>query len=211
MFVYVAQNIWSLLEEESLRRLGNAGSVDLRFADQVTTRGRLANLQRFWIVHTNVALGFPLVVILVKAIEVARSIVQKDAMRCQVGEDLGRFELWYCLKEPTLLVAIDHVERLLTDRTEMHEQLHTDTAGEKGLVRCLAHFKQELDSVIFLLPGQHVRVTLNNDDIYQVETLLVMLRIRAWFEVKEVITNSESITCIDLRRSLQLQACHDFF
>lgn len=57
----------------------------------------------------------------------------------------------------------------------MNKKLHADAAGKESLIGRLAHFEQELDPVVLLLPGQYVGITLNNDDVDQVETLLIVL------------------------------------
>lgn len=77
------------------------------------------------------------------------------------------------MEEPSLLITIDDMQGLFAHRTKMSKQLHTEAACEKRFICGLAHFKKELDAVVFALPRQHVGVALNDDDVDQVEPLSI--------------------------------------
>lgn len=91
----------------------------------------------------------------------------------------------------------------------MNKQLHTDPAGKECFISRLAHFKQKLDTLVLLFPRQHIWITLNNNYVDKIETLLVVLGVRTRLQIKEMVADSEPITRVDLRCALELQARRD--
>ena len=82
MLVYVTLYIWGFLEEEISVRWSRLWTVHLSLADKLTARGgNFSDFNGLAVVHTYIALGLPLAFILVKPVEISRSIVQKHAVR----------------------------------------------------------------------------------------------------------------------------------
>ena len=80
VLVHVAFDIGSLLHDQVCARRRRLRTVYLRLADKLATRsGHFSNLDRFAVVHADVAFRLPMVLILVKTVEVTRGIVQKHA------------------------------------------------------------------------------------------------------------------------------------
>ena len=76
---------------------------------------------------------------------------------------------------------------MLSDGAEVHQELHADAAGKQRLVRGFAHLEEKLDAVVPTLPGEHIRITLDHDEIEQVEPFLIVLAVGGRLEFEEVV------------------------
>ena len=207
VLVHIAKDICRLLEEQ-VPHICGLRPEDLRLHDELLPGDHvgLAHLDGFLVVQADVALGLPLALILVKAVKVSRRVVEKDRAGRQSGEHVRRLESLNVLQKCALLVAVDDVQVLLTDGAEVDEELHAHAACEKRFIRRLAHLEEQLNPVVLALPRQHIRVTLDDEDVDEVEALLVVLGIRAALQVKQVVADCHSVASVDLRRPLQLQS-----
>lgn len=79
---------------------------------------------------THVALWLPLALVLIELIEVTGGVVEENALRSEAAEDFGSLEVRDCLEKTAFFTAVDNLDRLLTDRTEVHQELHAEPACE---------------------------------------------------------------------------------
>lgn len=172
MLIYIAFHIRSFLQKQISVRWSRLTTVHLRLANKLTTwSDKFSNLNGFAVMHAYVTLRLPLAIILVKPVEISRRIVQKHALRRQAIQHFRRFELRDGLEKATFLLTVYYMQGLLTYRTEVCQKLHAEATREKRFIRCLAHFEEELDAVVFALPGQDIRVTLYHYDIDKIKSL----------------------------------------
>ena len=102
------------------------------------------------------------------------------------------------LEKTAFLSTVDHIDCLFSDSAKMDEQLHSETAGKKRFICCLAHFEKKLDARIFTLPRQHVRVSFNDHDVDQVESLWEK-QSRVSYTKKGLL--SHYVCCLNLTRA----------
>ena len=109
MLVYVAFQICRLLKEEI--RVGASGisAVYLGLPDELAARAHLANLKGLRVVQTDVALRLPLASLFFKAVEVACPLVEKNAPRRQIIQNIGTLVVLDGLDEASFFATIDHV------------------------------------------------------------------------------------------------------
>lgn len=175
--INVTNNIRGFLEEEILVTVCFFHAVDLSFTDEKFFPCIIAGLECFKVMHSNIALGLPLNLILIKTIKITGCIIKKDALWIQIVQGFGFLKLFYRFQESSFLIAVDYFHVLLSNRAKIHQKLHAHATGKQSLVRCFAHLKKELYAVVFLFPRQDIWVTFDDDNIYQVKTLLIVLRI----------------------------------
>ena len=76
---------------------------------------------------------------------------------------------------------------MLTDGAEVHQELHAKAAGEQRLISRFAHLEEELNAVVPSLPGEHIRVAFDHDEVEQVEPFLIVLAVGGRLEFEEVV------------------------
>ena len=137
--------------------------------------------------QTYVALRFPLASLLFEAVKVACSLVEENAPRRQIAQNVGTLVVLDGLDEASFFATIDHVQRLLSDGAEVHQELHAETAGKQCLIRGFAHLEEKLDAVVPSLPRENIWVTLDHDEIEQVKPFLIVLAVGGRLELEEVV------------------------
>ena len=76
---------------------------------------------------------------------------------------------------------------MLSDGAEVHQELHANAAGKQRLISGFAHLEEKLDAVVPTLPGEHIRIALDHDEIEQVEPFLIVLAVGGRLELEEVV------------------------
>ena len=76
---------------------------------------------------------------------------------------------------------------MLSDGAEVHQELHAEATGEQRLISGFAHLEEKLDAMVPTLPGEDARVTLDHDEIKQVEPFLIVLAVGRRLEFEEVV------------------------
>ena len=161
--------------------------------------------------QSNITFRLPLAQILIKAVVVARHVVEENAIRLEVVQYLWSLILINGRQKPTLFVAVDHVQLLFSDGAEVNEELHSEAAGEERLTRRFAHLKKKLDTVVLSLPGQHAGIALDHHYVDQVKSFLVMLAIGRRVELEQMVVDAHTVARINFWNALLLRPSQYFF
>ena len=109
MLINVAFQIWRLLKEKVCVGACCISSIYLGLSDQLAASAHLADLKGLRVVQTDVALWLPLASLFLEAVEVACTLVEKNAPRRQVVQNIGTLVALDGLDEASFFTTIDHV------------------------------------------------------------------------------------------------------
>ena len=97
------------MKEEISVGASGISAVYLGLSDELAARAHLANLKGLRVVQTDVALWLPLARLFFKAVEVACPLVEKNAPRRQIIQNIGTLVVLDGLDEASFFATIDHV------------------------------------------------------------------------------------------------------